>query len=103
MGFDGYEIHIGQTSGPDAMRPFARIGHMPDGAISGNGRVMGTYLHGLFANGGFRQAFLAQMGHASGGADYTRTVERTLNELAAHMEQHLDIDGLLAAARPIKA
>jgi adenosylcobyric acid synthase len=43
------------------------------------------------------------MGHASGGADYTRTIDRTLNELAAHMEAHLDIDGLLAAARPIKA
>ena len=103
MGFDGYEIHIGQTSGPDATRPFARIGDVPDGAISGNGRVMGTYLHGLFANGGFRQAFLRQMGHASGGADYMRTVDRTLNDLAAHMEAHLDIDGLLAAARPIGA
>ena len=64
---------------------------------------MGTYLHGLFANGAFRQAFLRQMGHKSGGADYTRTIDRTLNELAAHMEAHLDIDGLLAAARPIKA
>jgi adenosylcobyric acid synthase len=102
-GFDGYEIHIGQTTGPDSMRAFARIGDAPDGAISGNGRVMGTYLHGLFANGVFRKAFLQQMGHASGGADYTRTIDRTLNELAAHLEEHLDIDGLLAAARPIKA
>ena len=101
--FDWYEIHIGQTTGPDSARAFARIGGGLDGAISGNGRVMGTYLHGLFANGAFRQAFLRQMGHASGGADYTRTIDRTLNELAAHMEAHLDIDGLLAAARPIKA
>jgi adenosylcobyric acid synthase len=101
-GFDGYEIHIGQTSGPDNARPFARVGGAPDGAVSGNGRVMGTYLHGLFTVGTFRQAFLRQMGHETGGADYTRTVEQTLNELAAHMEAHLDVDGLLAAARPIQ-
>ena len=101
--FDGYEIHIGATKGPDSRRPFAQIGAAPDGAMSGNGRVMGTYLHGLFASGAFRQAFLRQMGHASGGADYTRTIDRTLNELAAHMEQHLDIEGLFNAARPIRS
>ncbi len=101
-GFDGYEIHIGQTTGPDSRHPFARIGDAPDGAMSGNGRIMGTYLHGLFADGTFRQAFLHQMGHETGGSDYTRTVDRTLNELATHMEAHLDIDGLLAAARPIR-
>jgi adenosylcobyric acid synthase len=98
---DGYEIHIGQTTGPDAARPFATIGDAPDGAISANGRVMGTYLHGLFNKGQFRQAFLTQLGHSSGGADYTRTVDQTLDDLAAHMEVHLDIDGLLNAARPV--
>ncbi|MCK0148864.1 cobyric acid synthase [Marivita sp. S6314] len=101
--FEGYEIHIGTTDGPDTTRPFARIQDMPDGAISPTGQVMGTYLHGLFMSGGFRQAFLQAAGQASGAADYTRTVESTLDDLAEHMEAHLDIDGLLNAARPIAA
>jgi adenosylcobyric acid synthase len=99
--FDGYEIHIGETKGPDCDRPFSRIGSTPDGAISATGRVMGTYVHGLFASGAFRQAFLAQDGHATSAADYGLTVEQTLDDLASHMETHLDIDGLLAAALPI--
>jgi adenosylcobyric acid synthase len=99
--FDGYEIHIGETTGADCDRPFARTADRPDGAVSPTGRVMGTYFHGLFASGAFRQAFLAQDSHASSAADYALTVERTLDDLAAHMEAHLDIDGLLAAARPV--
>jgi len=99
--FDGYEIHIGDTTGPDCNTPFARIGSAPDGAMSPTGRVMGTYVHGLFASGAFRQAFLAQDGHATAAADYGLTVEQTLDDLAAHMDTYLDVDGLLAAARPV--
>lgn len=94
---DGYEIHMGRTSGPDCQRPFA---HLPDpeGAISPNGRVAGTYLHGLFASDAFRAAWLAQFGAVS-GLHYGADVEAVLDRLAQHLETHLDIDQLLGLAR----
>jgi adenosylcobyric acid synthase len=62
---------------------------------------MGTYLHGLFCEDRFRAAFLAGLGLAPSGLGYAASVERTLDELADHLEQHVDIDALLAlCARP---
>ncbi len=92
----GYEIHMGQTAGPDRARPFAHIDG-PEGAQSADGRIMGTYLHGLFAQDAFRAAFLAQMNTPS-QPGYERGVDDTLDELAAHLETHLDLDGLFALA-----
>ena len=52
--FRAYEIHMGRTTGPDLRRPFARVmvnGFAePEGAVSENGLIFGTYLHGLFAD-----------------------------------------------------
>ena len=95
----GYEIHIGRTDGPDRTRPFARVGGQPEGACSADGRVAGTYLHGLFAQDGFRAAWLRGLGAASGTLSYAATVEQTLDDLAAHLEAHMDVDRLLALAR----
>ncbi|MFB2531567.1 cobyric acid synthase [Paracoccus sp. p3-h83] len=95
----GYEIHIGRSDGPDRARPFARIGTTPEGAVSPDGRVMGSYLHGLFAADAFRAAFLAGLGIAAGGVDHGASVEAALNDLADHIEAHLDVPGLLALAR----
>ncbi len=97
--FTGYEIHIGQTDGPDRARPFARVAGQPEGAVSADGRVQGSYLHGMFRDDGFRTAWLAQFGVQASSQSYGQTIEDTLDALAAHMEAHLDIDGLLAAAR----
>lgn len=94
---DGYEIHIGRTEGPDCTRPFALIDGRPEGAISPDGRVMGSYLHGIFGSDGFRAAFLARFGGAA-GVDYGAEITRVLDALADHLEANLDMDALLGIA-----
>jgi adenosylcobyric acid synthase len=96
----GYHMHMGVTEGPDRQRPFARIGAAPEGARSSDSRVTGTYLHGLFASDEFRRAFLG--GAADTSVDYNAGVEAALDGLAAHLEAHLDLDALLALARPVR-
>lgn len=98
---DGYEIHIGQTEGVDCQRPFSWIDGVADGASSRDGKITGTYLHGLFSNDTFRKAWLAQFGLTSASVSYSKTVDDTLNQLADHMEQHLDVSTLLDSAGPI--
>lgn len=96
----GYHMHMGITSGPDRARPFARIGSETDGAISADGRVFGTYLHGLFAADRFRSAFLGASSEPD--LNYEAGVERALDDLASHLETHIDIDQLLALAALIR-
>ncbi len=97
--FSGYEMHIGRTSGADCARPLLRLGDgREDGAISSDGRVMGAYAHGLFADDAQRAAWLAALGTSSDLA-YDATVERTLDELAAHLARHIDLEALLGLAR----
>jgi adenosylcobyric acid synthase len=45
---EGYEIHLGRSEGSDCVRPLLMIDGRPDGAASIDGRVQGTYVHGLF-------------------------------------------------------
>lgn len=94
----GYEIHLGQTTGPDTARPWLAIGPRPEGAQSSDGRIRGTYLHGLFAADAFRAAFLTALGHPAPATGHADTVDRTLDDLAAHIAAHLDIDRLLGLA-----
>lgn len=96
---EGYEIHIGRTEGPARARPFAAIAGEPEGAVSFDGRIIGTYLHGMFAGDAFRAAFLAQLGAAPSTMNYNGEIDQTLDALAAHLEAHLDVDGMLALAR----
>jgi adenosylcobyric acid synthase len=97
--FDGYEIHIGRTIGPACARPFARVNDLADGAVSPDGRISGSYIHGMFSNDAFRTAFLQDFGMAASGHNYGAKVEETLDHLAAHIETHLDVSALLALAR----
>ncbi|MBS0123995.1 cobyric acid synthase [Thetidibacter halocola] len=96
--FRGYEIHIGVTEGPDRARPFAFVAGQPEGAVSADGRVAGSYLHGMFADDGFRAAWLSALGAAPSGLGYDAGVEAALDALADHLEAHLDVGGLLALA-----
>ncbi|WP_113912677.1 cobyric acid synthase [Roseovarius dicentrarchi] len=96
--FTGYEIHIGRSTGPDCARPFARLDGRPEGATSADGRVTGSYLHGMFADDAFRRAWLAALGAQPSQTAYASGVDSTLDALAAHVERHLDVAGLLALA-----
>ncbi len=97
--FRGYEIHIGRTDGPDRARPFARINGVDEGAASPDGRIAGSYLHGMFRDNGFRAAWLRALGVEATGMRYDAAVEEVLDALADHMEAHLDVAGLLNMAR----
>ena len=92
----GYEIHLGETTGPDRARAWADVG---DAAASPDGRVRGCYLHGLFGADGFRRAYLAGLGAEATGFDHGASVDRTLDALADHLAAYLDLDALLALAR----
>jgi adenosylcobyric acid synthase len=91
-----YEIHLGKTTGPDCASPFAHKANGKDGAIKGN--VMGTYLHGCFSSDGFRKAFLQSLGAASSNLNYETMIDATLDELALHLEAHVDVKALLELA-----
>jgi len=94
----GYEIHIGETTGPDCDRAWLAIGARRQGAQSADGRVQGCYLHGLFASDGFRRAYLRGFGVTPTGAGYSQQVEQTLDALADHLEKFVDLDLLLQLA-----
>jgi adenosylcobyric acid synthase len=98
--FTGYEMHIGATHGPDAARPLLRLADgRVDGAVSADGLVAGTYVHGLFAHDAQRAAWLTRLGTVSEGAGYEAGVEAALDGLARHIAAHVDCDRLLALAR----
>ncbi|WP_444455579.1 cobyric acid synthase [Rhodobacter capsulatus] len=99
LAVEGYEIHIGRTEGADRARPFALIDGQPEGAISASGKVIGSYLHGLFGADDFRAAFLSGLGIKASGQSHAAGVEDTLEALADHIEAHLDVTGLLSLAR----
>ncbi|MBM09906.1 MAG: cobyric acid synthase CobQ [Magnetovibrio sp.] len=93
----GYEMHMGKTTGKDTERPWITLeGGRPEGAQSSDGRVMGTYLHGLFTEDSFRHAFLNLLSsnHARCLA-YEQQVENTLDELSEHIERYVDIESIL--------
>ncbi|RED12309.1 cobyric acid synthase [Pontivivens insulae] len=95
----GYEIHMGESTGPDCARPFAHLPTGPEGAVNVSGTVAGTYLHGLFSSDAFRRSFLQQRGVATANLDYDVEIDRILDDLARHLEAHLDLDRLFALAR----
>jgi adenosylcobyric acid synthase len=100
--FDGYEIHVGETL-CDTDSYFSMIlasgdsmPH-PDGAISSDGLVVGTYVHGLFDNDSFRHAFISA---ARASCGLTQPVEclsvtadrdRRIDRLAAHLRHSLNV------------
>jgi adenosylcobyric acid synthase len=102
---EGYEIHMGETL--SAERPFSTIrkrNGMPvdvrDGAISANGLVWGTYIHGIFDNDPFRRTILDGLREKKGMApeaclvNYNEMKSAAIEGLADLVEESLDMDGL---------
>jgi adenosylcobyric acid synthase len=97
---EGYEMHIGRTTGPALAAPMLDLDGGPDGAVSADGRVMGCYVHGLFAADAFRHAFLARLRpRRASGLVFEQQIEQTLEALADHLEASVDVEGLLGLAR----
>ena len=96
----GYEMHMGRTEGGDLARPMIEIAGRPDGAVAASGRVMGCYLHGLFAADGFRHRFLERIrAREETGIAFEAEVEAALDAVADGVEAALDLDRLLEIAR----
>ncbi len=96
----GYEIHMGHTT---SSQPWLEISHrsgtpmaLADGAIEATGQIWGCYLHGLFANEALRRAWLASLGWrgSAGPADASLNVQTMLDNFAAHVEAHMDMERL---------
>lgn len=106
---EGYEIHMGRTSGG---RPWLELSHhfdnlssVIDGAVSDDGRIWGCYLHGLFGNDSFRQNWLNSLGTRDGSdndvgqslgstGQFADAVEASLNRLANHVEAAINMERL---------
>jgi len=112
----GYEIHVGDTIGPDRNRPMLLVDGKPEGARSDDGRIEGSYVHGLFADDAYRQAWLTRRRTAAGylqgpagtskdsmtpgtHAGYAASIDRALDGIAGQLDDALDIDRLFALAR----
>jgi adenosylcobyric acid synthase len=94
----GYEIHVGETVYLDGAQPFSILhGGVPDGCISSDTRIFGTYLHGIFDDDEFRHAFLAaarafhSLAPAGHFERWKQKREDSLDRLADAVRQSLDL------------
>jgi adenosylcobyric acid synthase len=98
--FEGYEMHMGSTTGPGLGRP---VGHRSDGsaegAMSADGLVSGSYVHGLLSLAEQRAVWLARIGVEAVGPDHGASIDAALDAIATTLERHLDLDAMLALAQ----
>lgn len=108
----GYEIHMGRSVSMGTARPLFRIlrrGGQPadilDGLSQADGRVWGTYIHGIFDNDVFRHSFLKELEQRSGrshvslsaGFSYRQWKEEQYDLLAEHVRKHTDLEPIYRA------
>lgn len=93
----GYEIHTGETYVREGTAPFGEIIErsgrkvsIADGAWLEDGRAWGTYLHGLFANDGFRHGWLRQLGWSGTVVATSELRNREYDRLADAVETAID-------------
>ena len=100
----GYEIHMGQTTRDDGAKPALYLHGqkngqpVADGAVSQDGQVWGTYLHGLFDNDSFTRTLVDSLRVRKGlpkldiQSNYTAYKARQFDQLAASMREHIDLE-----------
>lgn len=98
----GYEIHMGVTSGPALAHRALRLSDgRDDGALSADGQVMATYVHGLFDQPEACGALLRWAGLAgAAGVDLAALREASIERLADTLTAHLDLEALFAPLHP---
>ena len=115
----GYEIHMGQTKLGDVapcFRVLSRSSQRPveetfDGATSRDGRVWGTYIHGVFDRPGFRRLWLNQIRERKGltsapatsSEKVTRRLSSAIDRWADHVQRHLNLIPIFDAVKPISS
>ncbi|ARS48405.1 cobyric acid synthase [Ectopseudomonas mendocina] len=91
----GYEIHAGVSRGPGLNGAVQLDDGRSEGGLSGDGQVLGTYLHGLFEQPSAFAALLRWAGlHEVQTVDYQALRERDIERLADQVELHLDNEQL---------
>ncbi|HEB87013.1 MAG TPA: cobyric acid synthase [Gammaproteobacteria bacterium] len=91
----GYEIHCGISSGPALENPAIDLHGKMDGALSADGQVLGTYLHGLFESTPACHALLGWAGLSNvQTADYAQRCNDDIDRIADAVEQHLDMKAI---------
>lgn len=98
--FAGYEIHVGRTAGPGTERPWLVVDGEAAGAVSANGHIVGSYVHGLFSHDEFRSRYLADLrpGRVASDLRYDTRVDAALDAWATQLEAELDLDRMLEIA-----
>lgn len=92
----GYEMHLGETKHHQYYQPFATLEHdRAEGIVSENGKIIGTYLHGIFQSDYARQALLNYFGTQESIVNFSEQVGNTLDQWADHIECSLDISKML--------
>ncbi len=98
----GYEIHVGLTArreGDPCFRIVDEAGNREDGAVSADGLVWGTYIHGVFDDPSFRRAWINRVrvrkglapGAVADSMEVTRRLTSALDQWADHVARHLDM------------
>jgi len=98
VGLSGYEIHLGVSQGADCARPMTILDGRPDGAVSPDGKVSGTYLHGLFDSDAYRAKLLSEFGIRGGATNFREDVDRALDEIAAELDRLVGFERLMSTS-----
>jgi adenosylcobyric acid synthase len=92
---EGYEIHAGISQGPALSKPFCKLHHGDDGAISDDGNIIGSYVHGVFEQALTCDVILKWAGlNNAESPDYHALREHDIDRLADMIENHMDIENL---------